>query len=72
MVHCVIALEDYVSAAENSYAGERSYETGLRLSEKFVEQNYYKKMKLNIISNLVNVFTIFYPFFYSFCNSFNE
>jgi len=28
-----------VSAAENSYAGERSYKTGLPLSDKFEEQN---------------------------------
>jgi len=29
----------YMSAAENSYAGERSYKTSLPLSHKFEEQN---------------------------------
>jgi len=53
MVHCVIALKDwwrvrkllcnYVSTAENSYAGEKSYKTGLPLSYKFEEQNVYFK-----------------------------
>jgi len=42
-------LEDpfYVSAAENSYAGERSYKTVLPLN------------KINISKSLVNVLTIF-------------
>jgi len=32
-----------MSTAENSYAGERSYKTGLPLSLKFEEQNEYLK-----------------------------
>jgi len=55
MVHCVIAVEDkqrgrehfenpfYVSAAENSYAGEKSYKTGLPLSDKKNNINIYNK-----------------------------
>jgi len=39
--------------AENSYAGERSYKTGLPLSYNF-EEHLYFKISI-IISNLVNV-----------------
>jgi len=32
----------YVSAAENSFAGERSFKSGLHLSDKFEEQLYFE------------------------------
>jgi len=39
-----------VSAAENSYAGERSYKTGLPLSHKKNNINIYNK---NLIYNFI-------------------
>jgi len=57
----------YVSAAENSYAGERSSKTGLPLSHKKNITIYNKKI---IISNLVNVLTRFY--FYLAINLINN
>jgi len=46
-----------VSAAENSYAGERSSKTGLPLSHKKTTLIFTIKI---IIYNLLNVLTIFY------------
>jgi len=58
-----------VSAAENSYAGERSYKTGLPLSLK---KNYINIYETIIIYNLLNVWTRFYINLIFILNSFDE